>query len=113
MIAVENIRSLTDFRKHTKDYVEKLSQTDAPLVLTVNGEAAIVVQNAKAFQEIQNRLRQLEEELNHFKLMALRHDIQAGVDQIEAGEYTAYTDQTSPELIERIKAKGRAQKGTP
>ncbi|MEM8804544.1 MAG: type II toxin-antitoxin system prevent-host-death family antitoxin [Cyanobacteria bacterium P01_G01_bin.38] len=109
---LDNIRSLTDFRRHTKDYVEKLRETNSPLVLTVNGEAALVVQNAAAFQAIQDRLQQLEAELKRLKFDALAQDLQAGIDQLEAGEYTAYTEETAAALVERIKAKGRAQKGT-
>jgi PHD/YefM family antitoxin component YafN of YafNO toxin-antitoxin module len=107
---VDNIRSLTDFRRNTKDYVGKLRESNLPLVLTVNGEAALVVQNAKAFQDIQDRLQQVEAELQKLKLEALTQDIQIGIDQLDAGEYTTYTKQNSATLVDRIKAKGRAQK---
>lgn len=109
-IAVENIRSLTDFRRHTKDYVGKLRESNSPLVLTVNGEAALVVQNAQAFQEVQNRLEQAEAELQRLKLAALKQDVQVGIDQLKAGEYSTYTEKTAPALIAQIKAKGRSQK---
>ena len=109
-IAVENIRSLTDFRRHTKDYVGKLRESNSPLVLTVNGEAALVVQNAQAFQEVQNRLKQMEAELQQLKLAALKQDVQVGINQLDAGEYTTYTDETASTLVERVKAKGRSQR---
>ena len=109
-ISVENIRSLTDFRRHTKDYVGKLRESNSPLVLTVNGEAALVVQNAQAFQDIQERLQQAEAELQKLKLEALTQDIQVGIDQLDAGEFTTYTEQTAATLVNRIKEKGRAQK---
>jgi prevent-host-death family protein len=110
---VDDIRSLTDFRRHTKDYVDKLRQSNSPLVLTVNGEAALVVQNAQAFQEIQDRLQRAEAELQSLKLEALTRDLQIGIEQLEAGEYTAYTESTAATLVDRIKAKGRAQKASP
>ena len=109
-IAVENIRSLTDFRRHTKDYVGKLRESASPLVLTVNGEAALVVQNAQAFQDTQNRLKEVEAELQKLKLAALTQDIQVGIDQLEAGEYNTYTDETILSLAEKVKAKGRSLK---
>jgi prevent-host-death family protein len=56
MLTVENIRSLTDFRRHSKEYVEKLRQTKLPMILTVNGEAALVVQDVQTFQAVQDRL---------------------------------------------------------
>lgn len=107
---VDNIRSLTDFRRHTKDYVGKLRESDSPLVLTVNGEAVLIVQNAKAFQDMQDRLQQAEAELQKLKLAALTRDIQIGIDQLDAGEYTTYTEETASTLVDRIKAKGREQK---
>ena len=107
---VDNIRSLTDFRRNTKEYVGKLRESNSPLVLTVNGEAALVVQNAKAFQDLQDRLRQAEAELHNLKLEALTHDVQLGIDQLEAGEYTTYTKENAATLVDRIKAKGRARK---
>ena len=108
--AVENIRSLTDFRRHTKDYVGKLRESDSPLILTVNGEAALVVQNAQAFQEVQNRLEKAEAELQKLKLATLTQDIQIGLGQLDEGEYTTYTEETASSLVESVKKKGRAQK---
>ncbi|MEL6159911.1 MAG: type II toxin-antitoxin system Phd/YefM family antitoxin [Cyanobacteria bacterium J06627_32] len=108
--SVENIRSLTDFRRHTKDYVGKLRESNSPLVLTVNGEAALVVQNAQAFQDVQERLQQVEAELQKLKLAVLTQDIQVGINQLDAGEYTTYTEETATTLVEKIKKKGRAQK---
>lgn len=108
-ISVDNIRSLTDFRRRTKDYIAGLQQTKLPLVLTVNGEAAIVVQDAQSFQALQDRLTQLEAQLQHLKLEALKHDIQLGLDQVEAGESSAYTESSADALAARIKASGRAR----
>ena len=74
-ISVDNIKSLTDFRRNSKNYVEELQQSKQPMVLTVNGEAAVVVQDAKAFQEIQDKLTQLERELQRLKFEALQHGL--------------------------------------
>ena len=109
-LTVDNIRSLTDFRRHTKDYVDKIRESTSPLVLTVNGEAALVVQSAQAFQDVQDRLQKAEAELQKLKLEALTHDIQTGINQLDAGEYTTYTEETASDLVDRIKAKGRARK---
>jgi prevent-host-death family protein len=100
MLTVENIRSLTDFRRHSKEYVEKLRQTKLPMILTVNGEAALVVQDAQTFQAVQDRLTQVEQELERVKLEKLKQDIQVGIDQVEAGEYTTYAEETVGDLAE-------------
>lgn len=107
---VENIRSLTDFRRHTKEYVEGLQETKLPMVLTVNGEAVIVVQDAQAFQALQAKLADLEAQLLRMKREALKHDIQLGIDQVEAGQYTTYTEDDAGLLADRIKANGRLRK---
>ena len=47
-----DIQSLTDFKRRTAEYVEQLKQTGHPLVLTVNGKAELVVQDAATYQEL-------------------------------------------------------------
>lgn len=111
VISVENIKSLTDFRRNSKDYVEELQQSKRPMVLTVNGEAAVVVQDAKAFQESQNKIAQLESELQRLKLETLKQDLQVGINQMEAGQYSTFTEETASDLADRIKAKGRSRRG--
>lgn len=86
MINLQNIHSLTDFRRNASSYIEQIQETKAPLVLTVNGEAAVVVCNAYTFQEMLERLQQLEDELNNVKLDKLREEIQKGIDQADRGE---------------------------
>jgi prevent-host-death family protein len=110
MITLKNIHSLTDFKRNTTAYVEKMKETKAPLVLTVNGEAELVVQNAEAYQELLDRIRQVEEELRRVKLEALRSAIAVGVKQIEEGEYAEYDEGSLTTLIEDIKVRGRKRR---
>ena len=109
-ISVDNIRSLTDFRQNSKEYVDKLKQSKQPMALTVNGKAELVVQDAAAFQEIHDRLVELENELQQMKLVALQQDIQLGIDEMEAGHYATYTEDTAKDLVAKVQAKGRKQK---
>ena len=60
MIDLENIRSLSDFQRNTKSHVEAMREDGKPMVLTVNGEAALVVQDAAAYQELLQRLDRAE-----------------------------------------------------
>lgn len=48
----EDIQSLTDFKRNTAEFVQQLKQTGRPVVLTVNGKAEIVVQDAASYQEM-------------------------------------------------------------
>lgn len=46
------IDSLTNFKRQTADYLRQLHQTGSPMVLTVNGKAEVVVQDAAAYQRL-------------------------------------------------------------
>jgi len=59
---VRDIRSVTDFQRNAKTHVARLRKTKAPMVLTVNGSAAIVVQDADTYQELVDRVEELEYE---------------------------------------------------
>ncbi|MCI0438506.1 MAG: type II toxin-antitoxin system ParD family antitoxin [Chloroflexi bacterium] len=41
------------------------------------------------------------------KLAALREDVRIGIEQLERGEYTEYTDETLHELFDEISERGR------
>ena len=43
-----DIRSLSDFKRNTTDLLDRLRTTGHPLVLTINGKAELVVQDAEA-----------------------------------------------------------------
>jgi prevent-host-death family protein len=61
---INDIRSVTDFQRNVKTHIKRLRKTKAPMVLTVNGSAAVVVQDAASYQELVNRLENLEYERN-------------------------------------------------
>lgn len=52
MIDLSNIRSLSDFQRNTKQHLKRLKETGKPEVLTVNGNAELVVQSANAYQKL-------------------------------------------------------------
>src|SRR5262245_53432798 len=51
-IKLEDIHSLTDFQRDAKSHIKHLKQTGRPAVLTVNGKATLVVQDACAYQSM-------------------------------------------------------------
>ena len=53
-----DIHSLTDFKKNTSEFISQMKQTGEPVVLTINGKAELVVQDAAAYQ----KLREVAEE---------------------------------------------------
>ena len=89
MIALEDIRSLTDFQRNTKAHLKRLKSTGRPEVLTVNGKAELIVQNAAAYEET---------------LAAIR-GIQRGLDAMKEG-----TGKPFHQAFEEIRAKQRITK---
>ena len=47
-----DIQSLTTFRRASGNFMKQLKKTKRPVVLTVNGKAAAVVQDAAAYQRL-------------------------------------------------------------
>ncbi|HUT94180.1 MAG TPA: type II toxin-antitoxin system Phd/YefM family antitoxin [Thermoguttaceae bacterium] len=52
MDIARDIESLTHFKRKTAQLVAQLKATGAPMVLTVNGRAEIVVQDAASYQRL-------------------------------------------------------------
>jgi len=107
MIKLENIHPLTDFKRNAKAFVERIKATKSPIVLTVNGKAEVVIQDATAFQEMAERLQQLEEELRDLKLQTLKQDLAVGTQQLQDGQHSDYDDDSLAALHETIKGRGR------
>jgi len=76
VIDLREVRSVTEFQRNIKDYVGRLKKKKTPLVLTVNGRAELVVQDAASYQLILERLERAE------TLAA----IQRGIDQFGRGQ---------------------------
>jgi PHD/YefM family antitoxin component YafN of YafNO toxin-antitoxin module len=47
-----DIQSLTTFRHCSGDFMKQLKKSKRPMVLTVNGKAAVVVHDAEAYQRL-------------------------------------------------------------
>ena len=60
MIKIEDILSLTEFHRRSKEHIARLRATGRPEVLTVNGRAELVVQDAAAYQHLLERLQRYE-----------------------------------------------------
>lgn len=57
---LRNIHPLSDFQRSAKAFLTTLKDTQAPIVLTVNGKAAVVVQDAESYQRLLERVELLE-----------------------------------------------------
>ncbi|MBD2775738.1 type II toxin-antitoxin system Phd/YefM family antitoxin [Iningainema tapete] len=103
MISLDNIHSFTDFQRNARKYAENIRETKQPVVLTINGEAALVVHEAHTFQEILERLQKAEEELQRIKFDTLRQDIESGLRQIEQGQGIS-----GKEFFEKMRQRSQA-----
>ena len=56
----KDIHSLTDFKRKTTELVAQLKTTGRPLVLTVNGKAELVVQDAASYQQVLDLMQRVE-----------------------------------------------------
>lgn len=60
MVQPTDIHSLTDFLRNHKKHIARLKRKGRPEVLTVNGKAAVVVQDAAAYQELLESIERVE-----------------------------------------------------
>ena len=55
-----DIHSLTDFKRNTAQFLSQLKETGQPVVLTINGKAELVVQDAASYQKLADLAERLE-----------------------------------------------------
>jgi hypothetical protein len=67
MIALQDIRSLKDFHRNTKSHLRRLKSSGRPEVLTVNGRAELIVQDAAAFEDMLDAIRGIQRGLDEMK----------------------------------------------
>lgn len=48
----KDIQSLTTFRRRSNEFLKQLKKSKRPVVLTVKGKAAAIVQDAQAYQRL-------------------------------------------------------------
>jgi PHD/YefM family antitoxin component YafN of YafNO toxin-antitoxin module len=87
-----NIHPLTDFLRHHKRHLQRLRRSQRPTVLTLNGKAEVVVQDAKAYQAM----------LEDIEALQARAGIAEGIASMERGQ---------GELAEEVFARLRQKHG--
>jgi prevent-host-death family protein len=60
MNLTQDIQSLTDFKRKTPEFLRRLKETGHPVVLTINGKAELVVQDAASYQQLYDLAERLE-----------------------------------------------------
>jgi prevent-host-death family protein len=74
--------SLTDFKRHTADFLRKMRTTGQPVSLTIRGRAEMVVQDAASYQKL----------LEQFDELQAVAGIRRGLADVAAGRTTPVGD---------------------
>jgi PHD/YefM family antitoxin component YafN of YafNO toxin-antitoxin module len=77
-----DIDSLSNFKRNTPKFIEQMKETKEPVILTINGKAEIVIQEARAYQTLLNRLDYLE----------TVQSIEQGLQDVQEGKTVALSD---------------------
>ena len=88
----KDIHSLSDFKRNTSEFLEQMRGSGHPLVLTINGKAELVVQDAASYQKLLDRFDELE----------TLEGIKRGLRDVEAGRVTP---------LRRFEKEFRAKRG--
>jgi len=60
MDITKEIHPLTDFKRNTTELVRQMKESGKPIVLTINGRAELVVQDAGSYQRLLDLVERLE-----------------------------------------------------
>jgi len=74
----KDIHSLSDFKRKTPELLDQMRETGRPVVLTINGKAEIVVQDAASYQRL----------LDHMEEIETLAGIKRGLADVKAGRTT-------------------------
>lgn len=56
MLDLRQVFTMTDFLRNHKELVKRVAETRKPIVLTVKGKPALVIQDADSYQDLMDRL---------------------------------------------------------
>jgi len=95
MVNLSDIHSMSGFLRNHKAYIQRLSETGKPEVLTINGEARVVVQDAAAYQKL----------LDELQLFDDVRIIRQRLDSIDRGEPGVPAEQVFEEMRALIESR--------
>ena len=104
MVRLTDIRPLTHFLRDPKAHLARLAKSGRPEVLTVNGHARVVVQDAAAYQ----RMLELVESIEAEKVIRTRlAELEAGMPAVPAKDVLAELKQrlAKPATTRRSRAR--------
>jgi len=90
----KDIHSLSDFERNSREFLERMRRTGKPVVLTINGKAEAVIQDASSYQRL----------LDYIDEMEALEGIKRGLADLEAGRVTP---------VEKFEKDSRKRHGIP
>jgi PHD/YefM family antitoxin component YafN of YafNO toxin-antitoxin module len=77
---VEDIKPLSTFKQKAAEIIAHIKETGQPTVITINGNAEVVIQDAQAYQEMLDKIEYLDNV----------RKIQRGLDEVKANKAVSY-----------------------
>jgi PHD/YefM family antitoxin component YafN of YafNO toxin-antitoxin module len=96
MVNLKDIYSLSDFQRRAREHIRRLKKSGRPEVLTVNGRAELVVQDAESYQALLDALERAETIAG----------IRVGLDSMARGE-----GEPAQKALETMRKKHRIPRG--
>ncbi len=90
-----DIQSLSTFKRNTNELMKQIKETGNPLVLTVNGKAELIVQDAVSYQKLLDSIEELKaiikqkqslESLENYTIDDFNQETQQAIINTEIGE---------------------------
>ena len=80
MFTIDSIRPVSEFSRKPAEHIKRLKKTGQPEILTVNGKAELVIQDAKSYEEMVSLLHSLK----HIAQSKKEHDTGKGISANKA-----------------------------
>jgi len=90
MLDAREIYPLSDFQRNARHFIEHLQESHKPIVLTVNGKASVIMQDAESYQKL----------LDELELARSAATIRQAMTEVAAGK-----DRDAVEALEELRLK--------
>lgn len=90
MLDAREIYPLSDFQRNARHFIERLQESHKPIVLTVNGKASVIMQDAESYQKL----------LDEVELARSAATIRQAMTEVAAGK-----DRDAVEALEELRLK--------
>ena len=92
----QDIQSLSTFKRNSNELINQMKTTGNPIVLTVNGKAEVIVQDAVSYQKLLDSIEELKNLVqqnnttqlldDEYTIEDLNEETQEAIKNIEKGE---------------------------